>query len=87
MPAPVPGLRWRLSCVFLPFAAGYFISYLFRVMNAVIADDLATDLALSAGALGLLTSAYYLAFAARFLLILAALAWYLYGCRRHAESD
>lgn len=64
MSTTVHGFRSRLLCVFLPFAAGYFISYLFRVMNAVIAGDLASDLALGAGALGLLTSAYFLAFAA-----------------------
>lgn len=51
-------------CVFLPFAVGYFLSYLFRVVNAVIAGDLIADLSLSAGALGLLTSTYFLAFAA-----------------------
>ena len=30
--------------VFLPFAAGYFLSYLFRVVNAVLAPDLAADI-------------------------------------------
>lgn len=64
MTATALGFRSRLLCVFLPFAAGYFISYLFRVMNAVIAGDLAADLGLGAGSLGLLTSAYFLAFAA-----------------------
>ncbi len=64
MPAQPLDLRARLLCIFVPFAVGYFISYLFRVMNAVIATDLASDLALGAGALGFLTSAYFLAFAA-----------------------
>lgn len=50
--------------VFLPFACGYYLSYLFRTVNAVIANELARDLALSGSALGLLTSAYFLAFAA-----------------------
>lgn len=50
-------------CIFLPFAAGYFLSYLFRTVNAVIAGDLQADLGLSAGELGLLTSMYFLAFA------------------------
>jgi len=50
--------------VFLPFAFGYFLSYVFRVVNAVIAPDLVADLALDAGALGLLTSTYFLTFAA-----------------------
>ena len=50
--------------VFLPFALGYFLSYLYRVVNAVIAPDLARDLNLDAADLGLLTSAYFLTFAA-----------------------
>lgn len=49
--------------VFAPFAFGYFLSYLFRTVNAVIAPDLARDLNLGAGDLGLLTSSYFLAFA------------------------
>jgi predicted MFS family arabinose efflux permease len=51
-------------CVFLPFALGYFLSYLFRVVNAVIAPDLTADLALNPAQLGLLTSAYFITFAA-----------------------
>ncbi|MGF1639556.1 MAG: MFS transporter [Rhodospirillales bacterium] len=50
--------------VFFPFALGYFLSYLFRVVNAVIAPDLVRDAGLAAGDLGLLTSAYFLTFAA-----------------------
>ena len=50
--------------VFIPFALGYFLSYLLRVVNAVIAPDLIADLGLSAQQLGLLTSANFLAFAA-----------------------
>jgi predicted MFS family arabinose efflux permease len=49
--------------VFVPFAAGYFISYLYRVVNAVIAPDRVGDLNISSSALGLLTSAYFIAFA------------------------
>ncbi len=52
-----------LTRVFLPFAAGYFLSYLYRSVNAVIGPDLSASLRLDAGALGLLTSAYFLAFA------------------------
>ena len=48
----------------LPFAAGYFLSYLFRTINAVIASDLAADLNLGAADLGFLTSIYFLIFAA-----------------------
>lgn len=50
--------------VFAPFAAGYYLSYLLRNVNAVIAPELTRDLALSAANLGLLTSAYLLAFGA-----------------------
>ncbi|MBI1943093.1 MAG: MFS transporter [Betaproteobacteria bacterium] len=50
--------------VFVPFASGFFISILLRYVNAVIAKDLARDFALSAAELGLLTSAYFLVFAA-----------------------
>ncbi len=49
--------------VFLPFAAGYFLSYLFRTVNAVISPDLVSEFGLSAASLGLLTSTYFLAFA------------------------
>lgn len=49
--------------VFLPFAAGYFLSYLYRSVNAVISTDLIDEFGLSASALGLLTSAYFLGFA------------------------
>lgn len=49
--------------VFIPFALGYFLSYLYRVVNAVIAPDLISELGLGASDLGLLTSAYFLTFA------------------------
>jgi MFS family permease len=50
--------------VLLPFAGGYFLSYFFRSVNAVISPDLVAEFSLSAAELGLLTSAYFLAFAA-----------------------
>ncbi len=50
--------------VLFPFAFGYFLSYLFRVVNAVIAPNLVADLGLDPARLGLLTSAYFLSFAA-----------------------
>jgi len=50
--------------IFIPFALGYFLSYLFRVVNAIIAPQLTAELGLDASALGLLTSAYFLTFAA-----------------------
>jgi len=50
--------------VFIPFALGYFLSYLYRVVNAVLAPDLAADLGIGPSELGLLTAAYFIAFAA-----------------------
>jgi len=53
-----------LLVVFCPFAAGFFLSYFFRNVNAVIARDLARDFELSSADLGFLTATYLLAFAA-----------------------
>jgi len=53
-----------LLLVFAPFAAGYFFSYVFRNVNAVIARDLAAEFSLSSANIGLLTSLYLLSFAA-----------------------
>ena len=47
----------------LPFAAGYFMSYLLRAVNAVVAPDLVRDAGLTPAQLGLLTAAYLGAFA------------------------
>lgn len=59
----MPSAPHKLITVFLPFAAGYFLSYLFRVVNAVIAPDLIADLQLNPSRLGLLTSVYFISFA------------------------
>lgn len=48
--------------LFLPFALGYYLSYLLRTVNAVISPDLTGELTLSSADLGLLTSAYFLTF-------------------------
>lgn len=53
----------RLACVFLPFAAGYYLSYLFRTINALISGHLIADIGLGSADLGLLTSVYFLVFA------------------------
>lgn len=50
--------------VLIPFALAYFLSYLFRVVNAVIAPNLAADLRIGPADLGLLTSVYFVSFAA-----------------------
>ncbi len=63
---PLPALTITTSQfarIFIPFACGYFISYLFRTINAVISPKLTQELGLDATSLGLLTSAYFLAFA------------------------
>jgi predicted MFS family arabinose efflux permease len=49
--------------VFLPFAFAYFLSYIFRGVNAVIFPYLERDIGITAGDLGLLTSAFFLFFA------------------------
>lgn len=66
--------------VFLPFAAGYYFSYFLRNVNAVIAPELTRELGASAADLGLLTSAYLLAFGAAQLPL--GLALDRYGARR-----
>ncbi|QDW39841.1 MFS transporter [Bradyrhizobium sp. KBS0727] len=53
-----------MACVFLPFAAGYYLSYLFRTINALISGRLSSDTGLGTADLGLLTSVYFLVFAA-----------------------
>jgi len=54
---------WLVVLALVPFGLGYFLSYLFRAANAVVAPDLVRDVSLSAGDLGVLTAAYLLAFA------------------------
>jgi len=49
--------------VFLPFAGGYFLSYLYRTVNAIISPDLVREFGLGPADLGLLTSSYFLTFA------------------------
>lgn len=49
--------------VFLPFAGGYFLSYLYRSVNAVIAPQLVSEVGLTAADLGLLTAAFFFGFA------------------------
>lgn len=60
MPSSSGGASW--GRIFLPFALGYYLSYLLRTVNAVISPALTGEIGLSAADLGLLTSAYFLAF-------------------------
>lgn len=51
-----------LATVFLPFAAGYFCSFLFRNVNSIVFPELTREFGLSPATLGLLTSAYFVTF-------------------------
>jgi len=53
-----------ITRILVPFALGYSLSYLFRVVNAVLAPDLTSELDLNAEDLGLLTATYFITFAA-----------------------
>jgi predicted MFS family arabinose efflux permease len=46
-----------------PFGLGYFLSYVFRAVNAVVEEDLVRDIGLGPGELGFMTAAYLGAFA------------------------
>lgn len=62
----LPGDRIPLrlyAVVWFPFACGYFLSYVFRTINAMISPDLVRDLGVNPSELGLLTSAYLISFA------------------------
>lgn len=52
----------RFTQVYFAFGAGYLLSYVFRTVNAVISPDLVRELDLAPSSLGMLTSAYLLAF-------------------------
>src|SRR6201993_1015261 len=59
-----PLSKWRMILtVFLPFAAGYYLSFLFRTINASISPVLASEFGLGAAETGLLASVYFLVFA------------------------
>jgi hypothetical protein len=66
--------------LYFAFAAGYLLSYLFRSVNAVISPELTHELGLAPASLGLLTSAYFVAFAA--MQIPAGMLLDRYGPRR-----
>ena len=78
--ASPPSLPRAVLRVLLPFAAGYYLAYLFRTVGAVISGRLVATLHLAPAQLGLLTSSYFLAFAVAQLPVGAALD--RYGPRR-----
>jgi predicted MFS family arabinose efflux permease len=53
-----------IATVLLPFTSAFFLQELYRVAGAVMAPRLVEDFALDARAIGLLTSVYFLTFAA-----------------------
>jgi MFS family permease len=56
---------WHLvATVLLPFAAGYYLSYVFRTINALIAGPLGREFGLSAADLGIFTAVLFLTFGA-----------------------
>ena len=63
MPSSPPS-SYRVTQIFIPFAAAYLLSYVVRSVNAVLSGPLTEELGLSASELGLLSSAYFLTFAA-----------------------
>lgn len=66
--------------VYLCFAAAYLLSYVYRNVNAVISPELTASLGIGASSLGLLTSAYFVSFAA--MQIPAGMLLDRYGPRR-----
>jgi len=57
-------LNWSQLRVLVLFSIGYFVSYVFRGVNLGFSPYLIHDLGLSAASLGVLTSLYFLGFAA-----------------------
>ncbi|MBL8026665.1 MAG: MFS transporter [Fibrobacteres bacterium] len=51
-----------MALIVIPFALGYYVSYLLRTVNAVVSPSLTSELGLTASGLGLLTSAYFVGF-------------------------
>src|SRR6185295_5206960 len=58
--AEVISVFWRVT---LPFLAGYFVSYVYRSINAIVGPELAREFGLSAAGLGLLSGIYFFSFA------------------------
>jgi MFS family permease len=63
-PTPTVSMASAMILVFMPFACGYFFSYFYRTVNAVVAPYLRQDIGLGPADLGLMSAAYFLTFAA-----------------------
>ncbi len=50
------------AVIFFPLAGGFFLSFLYRSINAMLAPDLVREFGLSPSELGLMTAAYFLGF-------------------------
>lgn len=51
-----------VAAIFLPLAGGYFLSFLYRSINAMIAPHLVAEFGLSPSQLGFVTAIYFLSF-------------------------
>lgn len=59
-----PRTWYLVVTVLLPFAAGYYLGYVYRTINALISGPLISEFGLSAADLGVLTAALFLTFGA-----------------------
>ena len=59
-----PRTWYLVATVLLPFAAGYYLSCLYRTINALISGTLVSEFGLSAADLGVLTAVLFLTFGA-----------------------
>ena len=50
--------------ILMPFGIGYYMSYLFRTVNAIISPQLVSEVGMSPSTLGFMTAAYFITFAA-----------------------
>lgn len=69
-----------LQRTLLPFAGGYYLSYVFRIINAVISNSLAAEFKLGPAEPGFMTLVYFLGFVA--VQLPAGVALDRYGPRR-----
>jgi predicted MFS family arabinose efflux permease len=67
------GGRAAFATTFSVFVVAYFLSFFYRVSNAVLADDLIRDVGLGPQSLGIMTSMFFIAFAGAQLPLGAAL--------------